>query len=75
MDVTPPQYLRTSPQNQLAGATRAQDGAGLSRLMGRERRAAAIAAIDIGDTTEETVNVNKTTHEPFKVSEPTENAN
>ena len=75
MDVTPPQYLRTAPLNQLAGATAHQGprrGAGPSRLRGRERTAAARAAIEIGDTTEETVNVNETTPEPVEETEPAE---
>ena len=49
-------------------------GAGHSRLRGRERRAAARAAIKIGLTTEETVNVNETTSEPVEETEPAENA-
>ena len=55
------EYLRTAPLKQLAGGPRR--GAGPSRLRGRERRAAARGAIEIGDTTEETVNVNETTPE------------
>ena len=42
--------------------------------MGRERRAAARAAIEIGDNTEETVNVNETTPEPVKENYPAKNA-
>ena len=42
--------------------------------MGRERRAAARAAIEIGDNTEETVNVNETTPEPVKEHYPAKNA-
>ena len=57
----------------MAGASRALGGrAGSSRLRGRERRAAARAAIEIGDTTEETVNVNETTPEPVEETEPAE---
>ena len=41
--------------------------------MGRERRAAAIAAIEMGDNTEETVNVNETTSEPVKENNPAKN--
>ena len=76
MDVTPPQYIRTAPLKQLAGATRApvEGGAGPNRLRGRERRAAARAAIEIGDTTEETVKVNETTPEPVKENYPAKNA-
>ena len=75
MDVTPPQYLRTAPLKQSAGATRTPGGgAGPSRLMGRERRAAARAALEIGDTTEETVIVNETTPEAVEETEPAENA-
>jgi hypothetical protein len=48
--------------------------AGSSRLRGRERRSAARAAIEIGDTTEETVNVNETTPEPVKENYPAKNA-
>ena len=53
-----------------------QEGAGPSRLRGRERerRAAARAAIEIGDTTEETVKVNETTPEPVKENYPAKNA-
>ena len=47
MDVTPPQYLRTLPLKQLAGATRAPGG--------------GPAPKEIGDTSEEAVNVNETT--------------
>ena len=32
MDVTPPQYLRTAPLNQLAEATRAQGGGRLQKI-------------------------------------------
>ena len=75
MDVTPPQYLRTAPLKQLLGSTRAPGGgAGPSRHRGRERRVAARAAIEIVDTTEETVNVNETTPEPVEETEPAENA-
>ena len=49
-------------------------GAGHSRLRGRERRAAARAAIKIGDTSEETVSVNETTPEPVEETETAENA-
>ena len=42
--------------------------------MGRERRATARAAIDIGDNTEETVNVNETTPEPVKENYPAKTA-
>ena len=74
MDVNPPQYLRRASLKQLAGANRVPGGgAGPSRLRGRERRAAARAAIEIGDT-EEAVNVNKTTIEPVEETEPAENA-
>ena len=66
------EYLRTAPLKQLAGGPRR--GAGPSRLRGRERRAAARGAIEIGDTTEETVNVNETTPEPVEETEPAENA-
>ena len=66
------EYLRTAPLKQLAGGPRR--GAGPSRLKGRERGAAARGAIEIGDTTEETVNVNETTPEPVEETEPAENA-
>ena len=75
MDVTPPQYIRTAPLKQLAGATRVPGGgAGSNRLRGWERRAAVRSDIEIGDTTEETVKVNKTTPEPVKETKPAENA-
>ena len=45
-------------------------GAGTSRL----RRVTAREAIDIGDTTEETVNVNEAIHEAVEETEPAENA-
>ena len=38
-----------------------QTGAGARRLRGRERRAAASAPVEIGDTSEEAENVNETT--------------
>ena len=41
---------------------------------GRERRSAAIAAFEIGDTTDEILNVNDTTPEPVEESEPAEHA-
>ena len=44
--------------------------AGPSRLRGKERRAAAREAIEIGDNTEETVNINETTPEPVKGNYP-----
>ena len=60
---------------QLTGATRAPGGGlALSRLRGRERRYAARGAIEIGDTTEETVNVNETTPDPVKENYPAKNA-
>ena len=43
-----------------------------SRLR-RERNVTARAAIDIGNTTEETVNVNETNPVPVKETEPAEN--
>ena len=49
-------------------------GAGPSSLRGRERRSEARAAIEIGDTTEETVNVNETSPEPVKENYPAKNA-
>ena len=55
-------------------ANRAPGGAGPSRLRGRERRAEARAAIEIGDNTEETVNVNETTPEPVKENYPVKTA-
>ena len=44
-----------------------------SRLKGRERRAAARPALDIGDTTEEAVSFNETTPEPVEETENAEN--
>ena len=41
--------------------------------MGREGRAAARTAIEIGDNTEEAVNVNETTPEPVKENYPAKN--
>ena len=49
-------------------------GASPIRLRRRERRAAVREAIDIGDTTEEAVNVNETIPEPVRETEPVENA-
>ena len=49
-------------------------GASPIRLRRRERRAAVREAIDIGDTTEEAVNVNETIPEPVEETEPAENA-
>ena len=48
-------------------------GAFPSRLKGRERIAAARPALDIGDTTEETVSFNETTPEPIEETENAEN--
>ena len=48
-------------------------GACTSRLRRRERTVAAIAAIDIGDTTEETVIVNETTPGGVEETEPAKN--
>ena len=48
-------------------------GACPSRLKGRERRAAARPALDIGDTTEEAVSFNETTPEPVEETENAEN--
>jgi hypothetical protein len=45
-----------------------------SRLRRRERNVMARAAIDIGNTTEETVNVNETNPVPVEEIEPAENA-
>ena len=44
------------------------------RLRRRERRAAVKEAIDIGDNTEEAVNVNETIPEQVEETEPAENA-
>ena len=44
-----------------------------SRLRRRERNVTARAAFDIGNTTEETVNVNETYPVPVKETELTEN--
>ena len=75
MNVTPPQYLRIALLNQLAWVTRAPGGEqGLKDLRRRERRAAARAAIEIGDTTEKAVNVNETTPESVEETVPAENA-
>ena len=43
------------------------------KLRRRERTVAAKAAIDIGNTTEETVNVNETNPVPVENTEPAEN--
>ena len=43
------------------------------RLRRRERNVMARAAIDIGNTTEETVNVNETNPVPVEETEPAEN--
>ena len=67
MDITPPQYLRTAPLSQLAGAS-------ARRLRRSERRAEARAAVEIGDTTEEAVNGNETTSESLEETSPAENA-
>ena len=44
-----------------------------SRLRRRERNITARAAIDIGNTSEETVNINKTNPVPVEETEPAEN--
>ena len=44
-----------------------------SRLRRRERNVTARAVIDIGNTTEETVNVNETNPVPVEETEPVEN--
>ena len=44
-----------------------------SRLRRRERNVTARAAIDVGNTTEETVNANKTNPVPLEETEPAEN--
>ena len=44
-----------------------------SRLRRRERNVTARAAIDIGNTTEETMNVNETNPVPVAETEPDEN--
>ena len=43
------------------GRREGRRGAGATRLRGRERRASARAAVEIGDTSEEAMNFNKTT--------------
>ena len=74
MDVTTNPISKHSTLNQLAGAIRAPGwGACPSRLKGRERRAAARPALDIGDTTEEAVSFNETTPEPVEETENAEN--
>ena len=44
-----------------------------SRLRRRERNVTARAVIDIGNTTEKTVNVNETNPVPVEKTEPVEN--
>ena len=45
-----------------------------SRLRGRERNVTARAVIEIGNTTEETVNVNETNPVQVEETKPAENA-
>ena len=49
-------------------------GAGARRRRGRERTATARAAVEIGDTTEKSLNVNETTPESVEEIEPAEYA-
>ena len=76
MDVKPPQSL--SPANPKPVKGKGHQGprreASPIRLRRRERRAAVREAIDIGDTTEEAVNVNETIPEPVEETEHAENA-
>ena len=51
----------STPETVGRGHQGSRRGAGARRLRGRERKAAAITAVEIGDTSEETVNVNETT--------------
>ena len=51
------------------------EGFGPSRLRKKESRAATRAAFDIGDATEEAVNINVTIHYPVEETEPAENFN
>ena len=73
----PPLSLRTRrdkiPEAVDRGHQGPRRGAGPSKLRGRERRTVARVAIEIGDTTEETVNVNETTPEPVEETENAEN--
>ena len=59
--VTKLSKLPTLTLNKNLSVSSPRRGAGARRLKGRERRAAARAAVEIVDTSEEAVNVNKTT--------------
>ena len=68
MNVRNPQYLGTAPMKQLT------EGAGARRLRRSERLTAARAALEIGDTSEEAVNINETTTESVEETEHVEYA-
>jgi hypothetical protein len=49
-------------------------GAGARRLRRRESQAASGVAVEIGDTSEEAMNINETTTESVEETEPADNA-
>ena len=66
-------YLRTAPLKQLAGVSWLDEGGRPQQAEGEvEERAVVRAAIDIDDTSEEKVNVDKTTSDPAEETEPAE---
>ena len=64
----------STPEPVGRGQQGSRRGASPIRLRKRETRAAVSEPIDIGETTEEAVNVNETIPEPVVETEPAENA-
>ena len=58
---TTPISKKGTPEAVGRGLQGPRRGTGARKLRGRERRAAGRAAVEIGDTSEESVNVNETT--------------
>ena len=58
---TTPISKKITPEAVNRGHQSPRRGVGARRLRGRERRAAARATVEIGNTSEEAVNVNETT--------------
>ena len=74
MDVRHPQYLGTAPMIQLTEVTRAQGGERSLEDRGGGRGELQPEYVEIGDTSEEAVNINETTTESVEETEHTENA-
>ena len=69
-----PQFRNSTHEQYDRGHKGPRKGAGDRRLRRRERWAAARVDVEIGDTSEEAVNINETSTEPVEEIDPAENA-